>query len=520
MSAEHVQTVFQYQFADSELLSRALRAAHRSDEDDTGDDGNRGLAELGECAINIAQTEYAVTIQNKTKREVNKSQHWYKTKKGRASTCKRLGIVSYVVQSIRQQHIEPSLTVLANTISAIFGAVWLDVKKRGESGDSCCSTILKVLRHIDEMVADTTTCPASTITEKASIDSQSTDAQTTSRATPNVMTPDDYYCHDTIEAAMLGWFKEIAYNTVDELETSTTATNDIPSKSTNESGSDISVISQYPHRMYSDTLSRSRNEGPYDAYNDHPIQVRDPRNPAKCIKRKYSNGNSERSHNELIYLELLQEERQKSDSVLRLICTDPSLLLDHPQLEKLSENPTHNIQLRFWYLAIGSSRSIVDFKQQLHFAREGSVVPAPLSGLDLGLKERFGEICRLEGEEAFCVLARRFHIMKLCEIQSENFLTNYRMVVQTAHTFGTGHRARRGNPILLEEAELIDALLFKINPEVVRDTEEFKKMRLKIKGMRRIWKRLQILTKTFGHGILAILPSGPIHSGLSLTDTS
>jgi hypothetical protein len=82
--------------------------------------------------------------------------HWFKSKRGRATACRKLGIDIYIVRSIRQQHEEPSLTVLANTLSAIVGAVWLDLQKRNESISATLDQIFQVLRQMDTHIADMT----------------------------------------------------------------------------------------------------------------------------------------------------------------------------------------------------------------------------------------------------------------------------------------------------------------------------------------------------------------------------
>ena len=82
-------------------------------------------------------------------------QHWSKTKQGRANVCKKLGVESCIVQSVRQQQEPPSTTVLANALSAIIGAVWLDLEERGERTAAARTKVFNILRHMDSIVADT-----------------------------------------------------------------------------------------------------------------------------------------------------------------------------------------------------------------------------------------------------------------------------------------------------------------------------------------------------------------------------
>jgi hypothetical protein len=67
MASEYIQAKFHYEFADIELLCLALKAAHRSDEEGTSDDGNRGLARIGICAVDMVETHNAIIVENGTK---------------------------------------------------------------------------------------------------------------------------------------------------------------------------------------------------------------------------------------------------------------------------------------------------------------------------------------------------------------------------------------------------------------------------------------------------------------------
>jgi hypothetical protein len=65
-----VETVLRYNFDNSELLEDALRSAHRSEEDGTQYDGNRGLAHYGTLAIQIAETHESIVEKKTTLRKL------------------------------------------------------------------------------------------------------------------------------------------------------------------------------------------------------------------------------------------------------------------------------------------------------------------------------------------------------------------------------------------------------------------------------------------------------------------
>jgi hypothetical protein len=64
MAVEYLQAKINYWFVDCELLRSALKLAHRSDEEGTSDDGNRGLAKIGICAMEMVEIHNAVVVES------------------------------------------------------------------------------------------------------------------------------------------------------------------------------------------------------------------------------------------------------------------------------------------------------------------------------------------------------------------------------------------------------------------------------------------------------------------------
>lgn len=100
--------------------------------------------------------------------DIGTRNHWSNSKRERAKVCETLGIDKYIVPSVRQQHENPSSTVLSNTLCAIIGAAWLDLEKRNESALNARGQVLKILRRIDDIVADSTGKRLSTADERTS----------------------------------------------------------------------------------------------------------------------------------------------------------------------------------------------------------------------------------------------------------------------------------------------------------------------------------------------------------------
>ena len=64
---DHVQETIGYRFFNCEPLRIALKAAHRSEDDETSDDGNRGLAKIGASIIEMVETHDIVMTKGKSK---------------------------------------------------------------------------------------------------------------------------------------------------------------------------------------------------------------------------------------------------------------------------------------------------------------------------------------------------------------------------------------------------------------------------------------------------------------------
>jgi hypothetical protein len=65
-----VQTALDYEFENRQLLEFAFRSAHRSDQDGTSYDGNRGLAYYGTLAMQIAETHDSIVEKKNTLRQL------------------------------------------------------------------------------------------------------------------------------------------------------------------------------------------------------------------------------------------------------------------------------------------------------------------------------------------------------------------------------------------------------------------------------------------------------------------
>jgi hypothetical protein len=217
------------------------------------------------------------------------------------------------------------------------------------------------------------------------------------------------------------------------------------------------------------------------------------------------------------YNHLLQSEWQKLSNMSEVERMQLGRFLEHPEVDQLDDSSP---PFRFLYLTIGSSQTLIDFSDQLRVARDTQNNPGEPTWFPSSISETFDMICRLDSEEATCLLLKRYHAIKLLEEEKEHHsIHNEGILIETPETMSTGGPTQMENPAVIREAALIDRQTSKIRPDAQLGSKEFLAIRRKVKRIRQLAKRLQRLTDLYGMGILALLPSGPSFSGFSLTDT-
>jgi hypothetical protein len=136
--------------------------------------------------------------------------------------------------------------------------------------------------------------------------------------------------------------------------------------------------------------------------------------------------------------------------------------------------------------------------------------------MNLSVTDRYREICLLEGEEARCILSKRYHVIRLCDGKREIFDEDNLITVETPQTFDPGRRFQMGTRSLLQKAAFTDALLHKVRPKLEKGEPDYKAVRIKIARLQKLAKILRMLTDVYRIGNLALLPSGCFEA--SLTD--
>ncbi|KAF2844496.1 hypothetical protein T440DRAFT_316666 [Plenodomus tracheiphilus IPT5] len=537
-----IQTKLHYIFVDEQLLHSALRSAHREKDDDgVLDDGNRGLAHYGNLAIQMAMAYEAIIDKGKTLYDLHTQDHWSKTKRGRAKACKLLGIEPLITKSVRQQHQPPSDTVLDHALSAVLGAIWLDCEGQEQKISDIRSTILGVLRTIDAIVVEQSVIAGCVTGVDKSPTHQCnliTDMPEGHSETIDLNLGD----LDDVEVFTREWFEqELSRFPLEVLphQNSSSALQSLGGQDDcivfpdghhvdNINASDPASIINHSAFKGADVepcADGSRHEkqgnGPSDAQmgqSQLATSQNTPSDAAKAMKgakRKRNQDGEEKLDS--LYQKMLQAEQRKLACVSQVDQESLIRFLQHPVLEKLEGRAS--ILARFLYLAIGSWKTIVDFKDLCQLARSDSSVCRQLSHLSCNAAAMYGEICRLEKEEALCVLLRRYYIINLCDEEQLYNDRHSHVIVETPVTVNGFRVAKPGNPVFALDSSLTERLLFKIMPETDPESDEFKKARSKVKRLRKLAERLRLLVKRYGFGILGLLPSGSSFEQMSLSDS-
>ncbi|KAF2799197.1 hypothetical protein K505DRAFT_356789 [Melanomma pulvis-pyrius CBS 109.77] len=560
MSLDYVQQRINYKFVHLQFLSSALQSAEKDNVKGYHCDGNRGLSNMGVCAMEMVATRNTILIRNGTKRDVDTIEHWSRSKRGRAKACMCLGLDRYVVQSVRQHHVQPSPAVLAYTLSAIIGAVWFDLE-RYKSGLDMMKQITEILARIDMLVADESPEESPMAIERSISVRDITE-------TPESITKDDqnfttWNQHTNgLEVLLLqGPFKDqseaLEYRdyATSSFDTGGIYQSDDPDPSYQFHGTvhDLALDAadaQMGSMQMMDTtrfdpaaIEFIHDNNPtlgleetiqiHDTCQGHPTSshivasshqvssdtTKISETAVVLSRRGKSQEHGRTLHNISLHERLVREELAKLQSPPTQLRLELANLLDHDEIDRLSAHTYQRSQLRLLYFEIGSCQSLRGFKKALHLARGSPSYIYHRSRHALSCAERFREICRLDDTECLCVLLRRFHIVKLFEEELEVLYPRHGMIVETPSSFGERQTAEMGNPSVRRKAALTNAVLHKIKPELQEGTLEHRRCRAQVKQMRRLADMLGTLTSTYGFGILALLPCRPAYPELSPLET-
>ncbi|KAJ4356499.1 uncharacterized protein N0V89_004533 [Didymosphaeria variabile] len=494
MAVEYIQERIGYQFTKTESLFLALKAAHRSDLDGYSDDD-----------------------------------HWFKSKKKRALVCKELGIDQYVVQSVRQQQYQaPSTEVLATVLSAIFGALWLDLHTQNGNFPIIVEQTYTVLRrmrtaiaHMESTGTPLTPDPLTPLSITVEIKpppsrlindiQESRFMQDSGMIMPNA-TPHQVQAHSAYEQlqshdnAPINFVTDFGFFDFDS-----GVIGDIWDCIGLPNMEEVAGAQETGPRVANEEVEAAKQGSIDNNVNTQPI--------TKGRKRKDRSEQDDKYEETTLHERLMQEELEKSKHCPSHHSSDLVILLDNAEIEKIDpEAPGHVARLRLLYLTIGSCQSLIGFKEILDTARNLPSTHSNPPGSNIGPQERYAEICRLGKQEALCVLLKRYHIVQLFKTTQAGLLQDSGLIVETPSTRLSGQRAMPGNPFNRAQANLTEEVLATILPGLPNGSPIYQKIRKHVSHLRRLANILTIWTDAYGFGVLALLTPGPIQPDFHVTD--
>jgi hypothetical protein len=153
---------------------------------------------------------------------------------------------------------------------------------------------------------------------------------------------------------------------------------------------------------------------------------------------------------------------------------------------------------------IGSSESIALLQDIVAGARAGTQ-KYPVENLTIANRVR--QIQQLGDRIAYIEFLRRCHIWKLYKDISENIRTpKFAFHITTPASVMAPKGRRPGNPKILEETEITEAILHGLVSELDSSSKEYRKQFEYCTKLRRIGQRLDLLTDNFGLGVLGLIP--------------
>lgn len=457
--------------------------------------------------------------------------------------CRTLRIDQCLTLSARQHDRKPSTDVLATALSAIVGAIWLDLQTQNGGLPIIIEQTFAILCKMETAIAQiesssTPPTPLSTHDEMNSPlshniaepqESSAIQAHTIAVASGMMTQDSGHLSHDQVQLygiAPIGdspgtthtltqkIYAHAMIDFVQDFDIFDFGADDVGSIWACIGLPDMNEIANAPEIM------------PFPDANEAMVAKRgsvdtdDSSQPVTKMRKTQKRARSELTdrHDEtMLHQLLLQEESEKSKDLPLRIQSSLGALLDHPGIGNIDPDGAQVPRLRLLYFTIGSCQSLLGFKDMLHAARNILNFHPHTDRSALRPKERYAEICQLDTQETLCILLRRYHVVELFKTAQASLRQDRMLIVETPSTHMT-QRGMPGNPANKFQADLAKEVLGMILPGPANGSQHYQKTRRHVAQLRRLANILTTWTDFYGFGVLALLPSGPNQSEFNLTD--
>ncbi|KID97357.1 hypothetical protein MAJ_06732, partial [Metarhizium majus ARSEF 297] len=170
------------------------------------------------------------------------------------------------------------------------------------------------------------------------------------------------------------------------------------------------------------------------------------------------------------------------------------------------------IFLRFW-VGLCSPTSLIELQDTIQRFRCDNSFSLLPPEKNLSFKDRIDAIDRAEQNIACWVLLRRLHILQLCKDEQVSAVNNNSWVIFNGTQDLDPNKVKRaGNPRNKRESDATKELLQHMLPELDEGSPEYPKLYPRVKRLRKLGKRLEMLELRFGQGLLALIPCSELVS--------
>ncbi|KAJ6787652.1 hypothetical protein PWT90_06887 [Aphanocladium album] len=471
-----------YTFRDRELIRLSITAAGA---DEANHDGNRRLALVGQAVVNLVVIHGG--YQHLLPREgLNTMQSKFRSKAWCAAVADGTGISTCI--RLCSKSGPPSKTVKRYAINAIIGAIWIDCEKYETvvgvlnnihcrmSGTSSLSHDTEVLSSFNcqmnsALFGHPVGSPSQCLTDQGSAVSEQEEV---------ILAEDDSHPHIQSEGGESG-NTAMAF-LVSNQRTDTTLSN--------------APILEDESMDYDSTIVTTVTA-------PHSLSLTSTLVPGVEWFKSY----------------VAEDEVRCAEHHLPSPWLTPQA---HAMLKELAKYscPHQDICLKIW-AGICSNSSVISLQEIMKTLKNGMVGPLCLRR-DLSVNERLQAIDRAEIWTKGLLLVRRLHVLQLCKdlpVANERWIS----MNMSSDYSDNGRTKKPGNPRLVQESAVTKSLLNQIFPNLDSSSTQYRKLYEKLKKLRKLGQRLEMLASTFGIGILGLLPCIEFEaygSSLAVSDTA
>ncbi|KAF1730684.1 hypothetical protein CRV24_008753 [Beauveria bassiana] len=180
-------------------------------------------------------------------------------------------------------------------------------------------------------------------------------------------------------------------------------------------------------------------------------------------------------------------------------------------MQKLAEYPDQHraVFLKLW-AGVCSTFSVISLQETMQTLRRGICAELLPPNLDLSVNDRLQLIESAEKCVTGLLLVRRLHVLQL--LKDEPRTANGVTWINFDISSGSTKTRRPGNPLIMQESAVTKSLMERFYPDLGPSSTEYRKVYEKLKKLRKLGRRLEMLASNFGTGILGLLPCSDFDS--------